>query len=1155
MFRQIRTVWLVPCVSVFLLLMFLTVPSVSQAANKYWIGDPLGGDWSFVFNWSPVDGLYEVPVAGDNVYIINTGSVMLNMAQPSYPVPITGSLQSLVLENSTLFHGGDYVLNVSAPSDPAEPWNTWGPPAIGFGVNGTYSLTANGTLNSARTVVGVGGLFGPGPEYIPTNNPPLSGASGSGIVYQGGTTTANHGELWLGFNTYGEYNLFGGTVNIGGYENGTLVIGGKDWYGTSYVGTGVFNQTGGDVYVNGLGLFMADGSGSRGTYNLGPSGTLTVNGFFVIGGTGGIATFNQTGGVNTANNTLEVGGSGTGTYNLTYGDLNTGSTIVGNWGIGTFNQGYNPETLEYGDGGNHIVQGDLIVGNYSEGTYNLVNGNLSVGGLACIGYNAQGYFNQSGGNFTLSGGSLYLGMNPGSTGEYNMTGGTLSTGTTVVGNGGDGYFIQEGGSHTVSGDLYMGYEAGSYGDYYLNGDSSVLLQVGGNELIGWGGSGSFTQDGGTHNVSGDLNLGQSDGTVGYFDLNGGDLAVGGSLNIGHDGLGTFTQTGGTNTVGFNLVLGNNSTGNGFYYLNGGSLSATYVYVGLNGIGMFTQTGGSHAVSGYLTLGQEANSTTKYSGTYNLSGTGSLTVGTNDVNGDLTIGYRGNGLFTQSDAASRVTVNGALVLGGESGGYGRYEMNGGVLTTNFLQVARSGNGDFVQTGGTVNVVESLNNYGGVNLGQVAGSTGTYRISGGILNARALLVGASGTGVFTQETGSQVNIREGVVLSGDTSTTGIGSYYLNGGDLNAAYTIVGAWGTGTFTQTDGNHTLTGNLIIAETPTGTGTYNLIGGRLDVSGSDGGYGTGYTIVGHNGTGEFNQYSGSIFKAGVLVLGGGPYAGMDPAKSTGVYNMYGGTLTASSIEVGRDDGKGIFNQTGGSVTTGHLSLGMYPGGNGEYTIGNNATLKITGNMMVGEDSNGKGVFTQKDTSVVEVTDTIWIGKSSIYNFQGGFLSAANIFVTQGGVFRGTGSVFANMEVTGSTVAPGNSPGTLTINGNYSQDAASTLLIELAGTQQGVEYDLLKVNGSATLTGTLQIVLDGGYTPVAGTHFDILVADVIYNVFTTITGPTGWAWNVAYLDLIGNDGKLDTVQLTANAVPIPGAVWFFAPALAGLIGLRRRRLG
>ena len=49
----------------------------------------------------------------------------------------------------------------------------------------------------------------------------------------------------------------------------------------------------------------------------------------------------------------------------------------------------------------------------------------------------------------------------------------------------------------------------------------------------------------------------------------------------------------------------------------------------------------------------------------------------------------------------------------------------------------------------------------------------------------------------------------------------------------------------------------------------------------------------------------------------------------------------------------------------------------------------------------------------------------------------------------------------GGTVSPGASIGTLTINGNYTQNANGTLRIEVAGTSPG-QFDVLAVNGHAS---------------------------------------------------------------------------------------------
>ena len=59
---------------------------------------------------------------------------------------------------------------------------------------------------------------------------------------------------------------------------------------------------------------------------------------------------------------------------------------------------------------------------------------------------------------------------------------------------------------------------------------------------------------------------------------------------------------------------------------------------------------------------------------------------------------------------------------------------------------------------------------------------------------------------------------------------------------------------------------------------------------------------------------------------------------------------------------------------------------------------------------------------------------------------------------------------TGGTVAAGASPGTLTINGDYTQGPGGTLQEEIAGTTPGTQFDQLVVTGDVTLDGTLAIL-------------------------------------------------------------------------------------
>ncbi len=79
-----------------------------------------------------------------------------------------------------------------------------------------------------------------------------------------------------------------------------------------------------------------------------------------------------------------------------------------------------------------------------------------------------------------------------------------------------------------------------------------------------------------------------------------------------------------------------------------------------------------------------------------------------------------------------------------------------------------------------------------------------------------------------------------------------------------------------------------------------------------------------------------------------------------------------------------------------------------------------------------------------------------------------------GTIITGAGTVIGSVSNTGGVVAPGASPGTLTLNGHYTQGASGRLEIEVAGPGTG-QFDKLAVSGNATLGGTLALQPSAGY--------------------------------------------------------------------------------
>lgn len=151
-------------------------------------------------------------------------------------------------------------------------------------------------------------------------------------------------------------------------------------------------------------------------------------------------------------------------------------------------------------------------------------------------------------------------------------------------------------------------------------------------------------------------------------------------------------------------------------------------------------------------------------------------------------------------------------------------------------------------------------------------------------------------------------------------------------------------------------------------------------------------------------------------------------------------------------------------------------GGPGRFTFSSSAGgwLRLTGNNSFNGLTVNGGLLeltgTNKLTSNVEVNGGGLLLRGSLDGSQltikggvaeinGTVVNGATV-VNAGGRLQGTGKL-GNTTVFG-TIAPGNSIGTLTINGNYVQKAGSFFNVEM---QPPSASDLLQVNGTATLEG------------------------------------------------------------------------------------------
>ncbi len=161
---------------------------------------------------------------------------------------------------------------------------------------------------------------------------------------------------------------------------------------------------------------------------------------------------------------------------------------------------------------------------------------------------------------------------------------------------------------------------------------------------------------------------------------------------------------------------------------------------------------------------------------------------------------------------------------------------------------------------------------------------------------------------------------------------------------------------------------------------------------------------------------------------------------------------------------------------------------------------------------------------------------------------------TNYGTLRGTGTFIGDLINDGGVVAPGSSPGTMTIDGNFTLAGTGILDIEIGGLAPGL-FDVLNVTGTADLTGgTVNISFLDGYDIITDlgpgetwdSEFLTAAGGIIsFDSVINFTGPS-------YIDFDVVRHGDDWVFEATNVVPIPPAVLLGGIGLA-LSGWKLRR--
>ncbi|MCP4045744.1 MAG: hypothetical protein GY732_07105, partial [Gammaproteobacteria bacterium] len=365
---------------------------------------------------------------------------------------------------------------------------------------------------------------------------------------------------------------------------------------------------------------------------------------------------------------------------------------------------------------------------------------------------------------------------------------------------------------------------------------------------------------------------------------------------------------------------------------------------------------------------------------------------------------------------------------------------------FGTVDLMGSGTYELNGGTVSVFSVLNLLSGATLklsGDAIGGTGT-------INSFSALI-AEGVNTFL-----------GTLVSNSPLTVQATS---GSGDASLSVANLTTDGQVTLSNLDSGTPRNASIIASSSFTNNGNLDLVdlhgGGTLTIESQ---------FFTNGSSASINALSGNV------VFDGG-------VSPTGFLANNGSIFVSSTDVLARD-----FSQINNDGT-------LYVGSGRSFVQSGTGTMFSNNNILV------------TDTGFLGVPDFEQMGGTTRLDGSGALLSSSNEVRVSAGIFTGTGQVSTpDFDHSGGYLKPGASPGTLSISGNYIMGPSATLVAELGGLTQGLDYDLLSVAGNATLDGTLDVQLYGGFAGSVGDQFDIISSTDVINDFATVSVPTDYAF-------------------------------------------------
>jgi len=396
------------------------------------------------------------------------------------------------------------------------------------------------------------------------------------------------------------------------------------------------------------------------------------------------------------------------------------------------------------------------------------------------------------------------------------------------------------------------------------------------------------------------------------------------------------------------------------------------------------------------------------------------------------------------------------------------------------IVQESTGTIVNDGGTI----TNNSLIGINAGSSSLNEGTITNLGKIAIDGAL----DSEGTLTNGNGGTLQIDFGGTLTNDIDGTMTN-------DLSGTILVFG-----TLNNTGGTFNNVGTITSLGTINNAGTLNNFLGTINNDGTftNGGTLTNFgTITNYYGATFTNDSLGNVIND-ITITNNGTFTNAATMTNNGTLTNNGTFNAGLSSSLTNNAGATILNSSGATLSV-YIGAIINAG-----TINNYGTIASTDGFL---NIQSGGVLNNLAGSTYS--------QASGYLIVDGTLNSVPTVQIQGGYVSGAGTINGNVSNIGGTVAPSpysgttldatflSTPGTLTINGNYTQGAGGTLLIELGETAG--DFSVLDVSGLAMLDGTLDLASDG-FTPEAGQDYDFT-----FLLFGSLSGDfanidlTGWS--------------------------------------------------